>query len=333
MDINFNQVKQYDKSAVALLSDYFDMNIVSDDVQIRTKWFRNLSELAQQNLGLAVCVIHNHTSRGAIDIANQYLGSKSINLPYKDYVGSFSFAKHVWNKDEKFVRDTIRLTGNRLSGKKYLASGLKNADYFVLRVYDATGKKRWVYLDLSRVPHQLEPNYGKIIGLEIAEPYNLSIDAELPSNWILDAVAPTEELTLALEYYNYGQITNYWSASKALLEVIKKQAARKHYNLELEIGKLEKQVSSCELLWQEKLLSIGLAPRNQDLVRNRSMQLAHSKKAMLDTINLFNQIATSSQMQLDTHSQMYRDCLLYLTHPNSFYSLLQYPDGLQEQFI
>jgi hypothetical protein len=335
LDIDFSKTLSYDQSTMSKLADYFDINIATDNLEKQTQWFHNLSILAQQNLGLSLCLIHHHVALGAIDIINQHLGVSTSDSPYKirpyaEHVGAFSFFK-IKDIKQQHIRDSIRLIGRRLTGVKLLASGLKNADYYILRVFDESNKKRWVFLDLTKIEYKIESHYDNTVGMRIAEPYDLNIDAELPAEWILDNYIPSEKLTRALGFYNYGQITNYWAASNALLELIKSRAKQKYLNIDYELLKFENQIDMLKILWEKNITSIFEPMKNnKNFWRVRHAQYSFGKRTLIDVINFFMQLAGSSSMQMNENSQMFRDCLIYSSHPVDLYSQLKYPELLED---
>lgn len=323
LDTDFSK-HQYDKTAVSMLSDYFNINvaIVGGKSQLsQIQWFENLSLLAQQNLGLAHCVVHNQTARGAIDITCHNGGSASLVRPYANHVGAFSFAKgHDLS---------IRLNGQRLVGKKTLASGLHNSDYFVFRVFDKDERRRWVFLDLTQVEHKINRHYAGLIGLQIANPYDMTIDAEIPAEWILDEYATSKQLRSVLGFHNYALITNYWAASRSLIAIIKNQAQRKNHNLCYGLLKLENQVSMLELLWKKNISSIFEPRWDVEFWKYRSTQYTFGKQTLIDVISYYLQIANSSSLQLDQNSQVFRDCLTFSSHITSLYSNLEHPERFE----
>ena len=321
LDADFSQTLLYNKFAVYTLSDYFNINVATDSVKDQLQWFENLSLLAQQNLGLAHCVIHNQTARGAIDITCHNGGAASLVRPYANHVGTFSFAK--------INTDTIRLHGRRLTGKKNLASGLNNSDYYVFRVFDDTDRRRWVFLDLTQVEHSLTSHYSGNIGMQIAKPYDMTIDAGIPAEWILDEYATSKQLRSALGFHNYGLITNYWAASRSLIAIIKTQARRRNYNLSHELLKLEGQVSMLELLWKKNISSIFEPMGGIDFWKCRSTQYTFGKQTLIDVISCYLQIANSGSLQLDQNSRVFRDCLTFSSHVTSLYSNLEHPERFE----
>jgi hypothetical protein len=268
--------------------------------------------------------MHNQTARGAIDITCHHGGSASLVRPYANHVGAFSFTK---GKDL-----SIRLRGRRLVGKKVLASGLHNSDYYVFRVFDMAECRRWVFLDLTQVEHKIEPHYLGNIGMQIAEPHDMIIDAEIPAEWILDEYATSKQLQSALGFHNYGLITNYWAASKSLIAIIKDQSQRRKHNLSYELLKLEGQVSMLELLWKKNISSILEPMEGSDFWKYRNTQYTFGKQTLIDVIGCYLQIANSSSLQLDQNSRVFRDCLTFSSHITSLYSNLENPNLFENQY-
>jgi hypothetical protein len=320
LDMDFSKIQEYNKSSVNLLADYFDINVSDDNRENKLQWFYNLSKLAQKNLGLAHCVLHNQTARGAIDITNNYTGSYSLYRPYATNVGTFSFLKTF--------TDTIKISGNRLTGKKYLASGLKNSDYFVFRVLDENKNKKWIFLDFTQISHTIESHYSGNIGMEIADPQDLIIDADIPSEWILDNHVSPDKLRFSLGFHNYGLITNYLSACKALFEIIKR-AKMNNGNFGFELLKLENQIDLLDLSWEKNMLSIFEPMEGKEFWKARYTQYSFGKRTLIDCINLYLQITNSSSIQLDNKSQIFRDCLTFSSHVSSLCVNLENPERIE----
>lgn len=307
---DFSGITQFDQQVLCDLVEFFNLDFLLKNLGDYELWFRNLSVLAQQNLGLAHCVIHNQAAHNVASIAVKHI--PNFKYLYPDRIGAYSFPRsHV---------DTLTLTGTRLSGKKFWASNLDVADYIILRILDPNKIEKWIYLDLQKINHRMVTNNFNPLGMKVARAFDIEIADDIPAEWILDNYVPKEELHTIVNFHKYGLITNYWSASKALLAHIEKIANERKYSLEYEIEKLRLQVNMLEIVWQKNMASL-LAERNKEFWHVRDTQHNFGKKTLIDIINLFMQLQNSRLCdQNSLESQVFRDAVVFASHIENLYT-------------
>ena len=307
---DFSEITHFDQQVLTDLVDFFNLDFSLKNLGDYELWFQNLSALAQQNLGLAHCVIHNQAAHNVASIAVKHI--PEFNYLYTTRIGAYSFPRsHV---------DTLTLSGTRLSGKKFWASNLDVADYIILRMLDSNKVEKWIYLDLQKINHRIISNNFNPLGMKVAQAFDIEIDDDIPAEWILDNYVPKEELQAVVNFHKYGLITNYWSASKALLAYIEKIANERKYSLEYEIEKLRLQVNMLEIVWQKNMASL-LDKRDREFWYVRDTQHNFGKKTLLDIINLFMQLQNSRLCDQNSfESQVFRDAVVFASHIENLYT-------------
>ena len=313
---DLSDIKDFDHQTVSKLADHFDVDYLSNDLDQYQQWFQNLSTVAQQNLGLAHCILHNQSARNLIAIAAQYHDHGDFHRDYSSQIGAYG----VYNP----VADSIVLTNTYLKGRKCWASQLHTADFIVLRVMDPDQHKHFVFLDPQQVDCDVLDNNFDSIGMKIAKASDLIIDANIPKHWILDHQSPNQELLQATNnFHKYGLITNYWSVSQALLNQIQNLCVRHKCQADFDIQKLELQVDVLRVLWEKNMPSL-LEPFNQSFWLTRDTQYNFGKKTLIDVVHLFMQIANSRLC--DSHSlesRMFRDSIVFSSHIENLYKNIQ----------
>jgi len=316
---NFCSVEAFDKTVTKKLSPYFDLDFVRKDTAEYNLWLNNLCQLASQNLGLAHCVLHNQTARNALQTAG-------ISSSYADTIGAFHLNKNnmIDGNKKVFNLDTMRLNGSRLSGTAFWNSQLHVADYIVLRVLDQDNNKRWVYLELKNIQHQISYNNFDLAGMQIAQASNFTIDADIPSESILDFSRPISDFHPVTNLHKYGTIANHTGICQALLKRIVKICLSNNYNLQFELSKLVNQVDVLTILWEMNLPSVH-QPFSKKFWYVFDAQYTFSKKTLTDLIAFCTPIYNSSDYNTQSESyKTFKDAMIYSTHVQNLYRSLNF---------
>jgi hypothetical protein len=313
---DFTQIKKFDKELVGNISKFFDLSYVKKDANEFRLWFNNLRYVAEQNLGLAHCILHNQSARNISNLAYSFTGDEEFNKPYTD-IGAYSFFKGFHNPDTR----KILINGQHLTGIKHWASQLDTADYIVMNVRHFTlPVVHLVYLNLHKVDAKIIPPESKPLGMEIALPYDIEVDLNVPKEWILTSnIVHKLEYGLVNNFHVYGLISNYISSTNALL----KQAEAFGYSIEYHIKKLKVNNDISALLWEKSLHTVFEGPYEQI-----DLQYQFARKNLVDTISFFTEILNSGLCSKDTqYSQQFRDALTFSSHIKNLYNHLTVDHG------
>lgn len=313
IDTDFSDVEVFDVNTADKLKDYFDLLYTTKDKSEYRLWFDNLRILANQNLGLAHCVIHNQTARNTIELAYARTQLEIFNRPYGSNVGAFSFSKGF----SKFNPDTILLKDGKLTGTKLWASQLNTANYMVLRVRtDSTTRQvHSVFLDLNQVENKVTVSNCKPLGMDVAHPCDLYIDTVLPQEWLLSHPNSNDEYRQLSNFHFYGLTGNYLSVANSLLS----QAESQGYNVSYDINKLRLALNISEDLWRKSFDEIFT---EQDIGQGEKLntQYQFARKNLIDTISFFLEIMNTGLCDHESkQSQNFRDSLSMATHVVNLY--------------
>lgn len=309
---DFGEVKTFDHAVMGQLADYFDLDYVANDLDQMVLWLDNLSVLAGQNLGLAHCVVHNQTARSCADLAYRKTGLPQFDRPIRSQIGAYSFFKGGNNHKHKHYLDSMRLDGNRLRGVKRWCSQLSSADYVVLKVEVEPKQVLNVFVDLRQVTHEIKPSEFEPIGMQIAKPFDLHIDSEIPVEWVM---SPMYDYVLPNKLHFLGMITNYIACSDRLL----RQASELGFGVDYEIKKLQLDLDIAHMLKQSSLPTLLDADINKSFkVINPQYQFA--RKSLIRTISFFLEVMSTGLCDAQSErSQCFRDALTMGSHVVSLY--------------
>lgn len=311
IDVDFSNIKVFDVDTAEKLKDFFDISYVEKNPDDYRLWFNNLRVLASQNLGLAHCIVHNQSARNSIEVAYKETGFECFNKPYGSNIGAYSFPKGF----AKNNFDTIALNNFRLTGKKMWASQLNTSNYMVLKVRDRVNPKRifTVFLDLPEISHKVTASENKPLGMNVAFPCDLEIDAQVPPHWILNPNNP--EYRKLHNFHFYGLTGNYLSIANSLLE----QAIQQGYNVDHEIRKLRLCLDVSEELWNKSLHEVFDDVTPEQFKRLQT-QYQFSRKNLIDIIGLFLEVMNTGICDSESErSQVFRDSLSMATHLVNLY--------------
>jgi hypothetical protein len=311
---DFSSIKEFNYTAVEKLSDFFDISFVEKNPVEYKLWFTNLKEIAEQNLGLAHCILHNQSSRNAINIAYQRTGSEVFNRPYRSSIGAYSFYKG-WSK---YQPDTISINGTRLSGTKYWASQLSTADFIVLNVRDIQQADEIVvpvFVDLAQVEHKIKKSNATPMGMNVAYPCDFHIDSEIPIEWICTKDMLHKQIS---SFHFYGLTANYISCATSLLN----QAEAQGYNIDYSIKKLKLDIEVSTMLWEKSFNEVfdDISPTQ---FKNLNTQYQFARKNLINVTTLFLEVMNTGMCDQESDgSQKFRDALSMSSHVVNLYKHL-----------
>lgn len=318
---DFGDVKVFDHAIMHQLADYFDLDYAANDLEQAALWLDNLSLLAEQNLGLAHCVVHNQSARSCVDLAYRKTGLTCFDRPIRSQIGAYSFFKG--NNKHKHLLDSMRLDGNRLWGVKRWCSQLPIADYVVLKVGLGPQSVLNVFVDLKQIPHEIKPSDLEPIGMGIARPFDLHIDSEIPAEWLL---SPYLDYVSPNKLHFYGMITNYISCGNRLL----RQASELGFAVDYELKKLQLDLDIAHMLKRSSLPVLLDADIGKSF-RVINPQYQFARKSLIRTISFFLEVMSTGLCDAQSpRSQCFRDALTMGSHVVSLYRHL---DGAIYNFI
>lgn len=309
---NYSEVTEFNHETTIAIADFFDINFVQGDPEEQRQWFINLKLIAEQNLGLAHCIVHNQSARNTINIAQSKTGLDIFYKSYANNIGAYSFFKGF----SKFQPDTVVLNGNQLTGTKFWASQLSTADFLVLSVKDqnATGFKsvKKVFLDLKQIPHSITKSKASPMGMNVAFPCDITLDTQIPPEWILESCPLYDKVH---SFHFYGLIANYISCANSLVN----QAQSLGVNIEYELKKIKLNLDISTMLWENSFLEIFDDVNTEQFTRLNT-QYQFARKNLVDTTSLFLEVMNTGLCDLESpQSQKFRDALSMGSHLVNLY--------------
>lgn len=313
-DKDFTTVDNFDLQIVSQLKDYFDISFVKKDPNEYKLWFENLRIVAEQNLGLAHCILHNQSARNSIDIAYSETGINEFSRPYDSSIGAYSFFKGF----SKFKPDKLTLVDNHLKGTKYWASQLNTADFIVLHVRDMREERsvRKVFIDLKSTEHTVVKSSSNPIGMKMAFPCDFSIDTLIPNNWILNKNSLYDQLS---SFHSYGRTGNFISCARSLIT----QAQAQGFNADYDIKKLTLTIDVAEMLWQKTFEDCIFDDVGLEQFKKLNTQYQFARKTLVDVVAFFLEIMNTGLCDSESiQSQKFRDALTLGSHVINLYKHL-----------
>ena len=312
LEDNFTSITEFNHDTVQSIARFFDLDFVQKDPVEFQQWFLNLKEIAEQNLGLAHCIVHNQSARNSINVAYHNTKLEIFNKPYSSNVGAYSFFKGV----SKHQTDTITLTGNQLIGTKYWASQLNTSDYMVLSVKSVNSTVpndvRKIFLDLGQIPHVISKSKSSPMGMNVAFPCDIALDTAIPPNWILDHSPLDEQVA---RFHFYGLIANYISCANSLII----QASAQGFNVEYNVKKIQLNIAISTMLWEKSFDEMFNATDPAQFTK-LNMQYQFARKNLVDITSLFLEILNTGICDLESaQSQKFRDALSMSSHLVNLY--------------
>jgi hypothetical protein len=311
IDRDFTSTNKFDLEIVSKLKDYFDISFIEKNNAEYRQWFKNLRILAEQNLGLAHCVLHNQSARNSIDVAYSQHGSKEFLRPYDSSIGAYSFFKGF----SKYQPDQLTLVGNHLKGIKYWASQLDTSDFIILHVRDDTHIRK-VFVDLKSTKYTVAKSNTNPIGMKIAYPCDFVMDSDIHSNWILNNDPLYEQVS---SFHFYGLTGNYISCARSLIT----QAQEQGFGVDYDIKKLTLNLDISEMLWQQSFEDCVFDAVSREQFKLLNTQYQFARKCLIDVISFFLEIMNTGLCDTESlQSQKFRDALSLGSHVVNLYKHL-----------
>lgn len=294
-----------------MLAPYFDLIFAQADLEQRVAWFRNLLTAAQTSLGLAHCIQHDMVSRAAIIEGHSDTAKhKVLPLGYDGVVGCWSGLKRS---------DTLIINDHVMNGTKRWITNIHNARYVTGQVLQGD-QKLVFFLDLTDIPHSITYNNFQPMGMELAKPGDLTIDCLRLSDDNILGRANTQQFFQQDNLASYCWNTNYFGIAKQLFLDLKDYAQQHQCGAELEIKKLEMDICTLQMQWEDNLSTLAATQSSNYFWNRRNTQYAYSKKTLIKVIQLVLEIGVSYWADASApYSQRFRDAVTYCSHQYPLY--------------
>jgi hypothetical protein len=315
LDQNFEGVKELDHAIAKDLAQYFDFDFVTKNINDYQLWFNNLKKIAFQNLGLAHSVLHNQTAHNCVEIAFNETALPEFDRSYSQNIAGHSFL----TLSSKSKHDSIKFDGKQLSGTKYWISNAKAADFVVMACLNSISKVKkihYIFIDLKLVEHKITGDEYQPLGMNVATPFNLELDIDVPEHWIITNDHNRDDFYLASYFHNYGLICNYISCAKKLLALCRSQ----NYDVGYELDKLELNLKISETLFEQSIEKLfDKNTKTKFYFFNNQYQFA--RKNLIDVTKFFIELGSSSLLDSKSPaSQVVRDSLMMTSHLVNLYN-------------
>ena len=315
----------FDRSNLADLAQFFDMDFLTASDLDRQQFFKNLRVLARQSLGLAHCIQHNAVARIIVQLSDCVTAKALLNSkPFSEIIGCYSIVKRS---------DQISFENNVLNGTKKWFSNLDQANFGVLQVPDNNTVKL-IYLDLANMPHKIDYSFFRPIGMEIARAGSLIIDNyQVPQEHVLGQHG-TQQYFQQSNFASYCFLTNHAGIVQELFLDLKHYTQKFNCGAEFEIKKLEMDVASMVMQWEDNLHSVTSSNSSNEFWNRRNTQYAFSKKTLIKVLQLILEVGVTYYVDAASEfSQRFRDAITYASHMHPLYKFGQefYMIPLDEQ--
>jgi hypothetical protein len=101
---------------------------------------------------------------------------------------------------------------------------------------------------------------------------------------------------------------------------IKQYAEKNHCGAELALKKLEIDVCSLEMQWQDNLDSLSQTELTNEFWNRRNTQYAFSKKTLISVIQFVLEVGVTYYVDATSpYSQRFRDAITYCSHMHPLY--------------
>lgn len=312
------ELHDYNLASQIVLQPYFDTKLTLCSDGEREQWYHNLLFLAEYNTGIAHCVQHNAIPRFLVE---SHFGN---NLPdfYKPFSEQIACQAGLKLADNFILKDRV------LSGSKHWLSNLPLSDFAVVRATDGVEFESYVVIDLTTMPHTIEPAMNPI-GLNVARPSTLTVNnLELPEKYIWDRqsyITKSNSSFFAKSQIDYSFITNYLGCIIALYKNVCDYVQDKNIDVGFELNKIKVTISSLKMIWEDNLHTTHIRDfPNDKFWHKRSTQYTQSKNTMVALISLILGIGDSRWLDVSTAStQKFRDALIFSSHMGPLYRNLE----------
>jgi hypothetical protein len=302
---------KFDRENLAKLSKYFDLNFLDSSLDQKVAFFNNLQQLSQRSLGLAHNIQHHATSIISIQLcSSDAIKTRVLSQPYGQLIGCYSQVK---------TTDNITLVDNVLNGEKRWLSNLEIADYVVIQV-EKNQQPYVVYIDLHTVAHEIDFSFFTPIGMQLARAGNITFNNQAIDPDCVLGIKGTQPFFQQSNFSSHCFLTNHLGLTKQLFLDIKQYAEKNKCSAEFEIKKLEIDVCTLEMMWQDNLHTLDETILTHKFWNKRNTQYAFSKKTLINVIKLVLELGVS--YYTDAHSefsQRFRDAITYSSHMHPLY--------------
>jgi hypothetical protein len=304
----------FDRSNLQILKPYFDINFATAPLNEKIIFFNNLKTVCQTSLGLAHCMQHHLAARTAVQLsAATHTLVNTTN--FSDVIGCYSIVK----RSDKLILDQ-----HLLNGTKRWFSNIHIADFGVLQISDGE-KIKLVYLDLKQVLHEIKHDSFTPIGMEIARAGDLVVDRHQVPDIDILGYAGTQQFFQQSNFTSYCFLTNHYALTKSLFLDIKQYAEKNQCGAEFDLKKLEIDVCSLEMQWQDNLKSLAQTELTNEFWNRRNTQYAFSKKTLISVIQFVLEIGVTYFVDANSpYSQRFRDAITYCSHMHPLYRFGQH---------
>ena len=299
---------KFDKKALA---PYFDIVFHTASADERIVFFQNLLEVSRRSLGLAHCIQHDMVSRAAIQEGNSQQAKENIlPLGYASVVGCWSGRKRS---------DTWRLDGLTVDGTKRWITNIHEARYFTGQIM-RDNIKYSIYIDLDETEHSIGYNNFTPMGMQLANPGDLTINQQLFTEDNILGVSNTPQFFQQDNLATYCWNTNHFGIAKQLFLDLKDYTEKFNCGAEFEIKKLEMEICTLQMQWEDNLATLGATEPSHEFWNKRNTQYAYSKKTLIRVIQLILELGVSYWTDATaTYSQRFRDAVTYCSHQHPLY--------------
>jgi hypothetical protein len=299
---------QFNKKALA---PYFDLVFHEATVDERIMFFKNLLAVAQRSLGLAHCIQHDMVSRAAIQEGSSQKAKDTIlPLGYSGVVGCWSGRKRS---------DTWSLNGLTVDGTKRWITNIHESRYFTGQIM-RDNVKYSIYIDLNETKHHVGYDNFTPMGMQLANPGDLTIDQQLLTEDNILGISNTPQFFQQDNLASYCWNTNHFGITKQLFLDLKQYAERFKCGAEFEIKKLEMDLCSLQMQWEDNLATLGATTPSHVFWNKRNTQYAYSKKTLIRVIQLVLELGVSYWTDATAeYSQRFRDAITYCSHQHPLY--------------
>lgn len=301
----------FDRENLSKLSKYLDLNFLDSSLAEKIVFFNNLQRISQLSLGLAHNIQHHATSIVSIQLSS----ATSI----KDHVLSHPYGQLIGCSSQNKRSDDITLIDNVLNGEKRWLSNLDIADYAVIQIVK-DNQPYIIYVDLHTVPHEIDFSFFTPIGMEMSRPGNIIFNNQPIDPKCILGVKGTQPFFQQSNFSSQCFLTNHLGLTKQLFFDVKQYAEKNNCGAAFEIAKLEIDICTLEMMWNDNLSTIGETTLSHEFWNKRNTQYAFSKKTLIQVIQLILELGVS--YYTDAHSefsQRFRDAITYASHMHPLY--------------
>lgn len=275
--------------------------------------FKNLLYVAQQNLGLAHCLQHNHMMHVAIPNSNcTLLKQKLAAHEYHDLVGCYS--------SKKFT-DSVTFNDNHISGVKSWLTNLTIADIAMFSAVNINNSMYDIAIDLSQVEHSVDTVHPDSFGMKLAAPSNLVFPKSVPfePTGILHSNNSPGSHRLS-KYSNFTFITNHLGIILGLFKSFCHRPGTIVSTLDYRLQPIKLEIAVLTELWKNNLQYFLISNDINHSSPTRFTQYAMSKKVLLDLIYLILEVGIHEFVDpTDPKGRQFADAITFSTHMHPLY--------------